>query len=45
MNLLIAILYDLYARNIKFEDKINKLHKQRITKAKKWLYSQTGLEL
>lgn len=45
MNLLIALAYDLSAYCIKFEDELNKLHKQRINKAKRWLYLKTGIEL
>lgn len=45
MNLLIALIYDISAYCLKFEDSLNKLHRQRINKAKHQLYLKTGIEL
>ena len=45
MNFLAALFYDLAAYEIIFEERLNRLHKQRIQLSKKWLYHKTGIEL
>lgn len=45
MNIAIAIFYDILAHCLEFEDMFNRIHKQRITKAKHFLYLKTGIEI